>query len=130
MLFVDLKLHLGLNLLRILWGKMSLYAEYLQERTEDFILENDKGFVTWRYLNERQVYLIDIYVVPEFRRSQVATTLADYVASIAKNTGRTELFGTVVPSAKGSNASLKVLWDYGMILYKAEPNLIVMRKDI
>jgi|SRR6185312_14068650 len=109
---------------------MSLYADYLSERTDDYILENEKGFITWRYLNETQVYIVDLFVKKEFRRGSVASKLADHVVSIAKNTGRTELLGTVVPSTKGSNDSLRVLWGYGMALHAAEPNLIIMKKDI
>ena len=109
---------------------MSLYAEYLQERTDDQILENDKGFITWRYLNDYQVYIIDIFVKKEFRQKKVAVMLADYVCSIAKNLGYKEVIGTIVPSTKGANASLRVLWGYGMKLHAAKENLIIMKKEL
>lgn len=108
----------------------SLYAEYLAERTSDQILENDQGFITWRFINEKQVYIVDIFVRKNFRTAQVATKLADYVCSIAKNLGYKEVIGTVVPSTKGANASLRVLWGYGMTLHSAQPDLIIMKKDI
>lgn len=108
----------------------SLYAEYLQERTDDQILENDKGFITWRYLNAKQVYIVDIFVRKKFRNQDIASKLADYVCSIAKNLGYKEVLGTVCPSAKGSNYSLRVLWGYGMSLCSADKDIIVMKKEL
>lgn len=108
----------------------SLYAQYLLERTHDKIVEIPEGFATFRFLNEKQCYLIDIFILPEFRKSGIATKLADKIAEIAKQKGCTELLGTVCPSAKGSNASLKVLWSYGMTLESSDRNMIVMKKEI
>lgn len=109
---------------------MSLYAEYLRERTEDHIFEDDRGFVTWRYLNDRQVYIIDIYVKPEYRQKGKASSYAQYVIERAKWSGCTELLGTVVPSTKGSTTSLKVLLSFGMKLKESKDNLIILSKDI
>jgi GNAT superfamily N-acetyltransferase len=110
--------------------KMSLYAEYLTERTNDEILETEEGFITWRYLNEAQVYIVDLYVKPEYREKKYATSLAAAVIDEAKKKGCTEMLGTVVPSAKGSHTSLKVLIFYGMTLKSASNDLIIMRKEL
>lgn len=109
---------------------MSLYLEYLTERTSDSIIETALGFVTYRYLNETQVYIVDIYVRPEFRKAGVCSALADQVVKEAKVKGRAELIGTVQPSAKNSTASLKVLLGYGMILQSASQDCIIFKKDI
>lgn len=108
----------------------SLYADYLLERTHDLILETSEGFATYRFLNEKQVYIIDIFVLPVFRKSRIASHIADEIVKIAKEKGCTELIGTVCPSAKGSNASLRVLWGYGFVLDSADKDLIIMKKEI
>lgn len=110
---------------------MSLYADYLFERTNDKIIESPSGFVTYRYINEgRSVYIIDIYTIPKEREKKVASLLADMVAKEAKELGAVEMLGTVVPSAKGSTASLKVLLGYGFQLQIATNDVIVFRKDL
>jgi ribosomal protein S18 acetylase RimI-like enzyme len=109
---------------------MSLYAQYLMERTDDGIIETEKGFVTYRFINKDQCYIIDIYVAVAHRKSNIATELADRVVSIARTRGCKEIIGTVVPSTKGSNTSLMVLWGYGMKLDSADKNLIIMKKEI
>ena len=110
---------------------MSMYAEYLKERTKDQILEDQGGFATYRYLDDgKTVYIVDIYTVPEARDRGHAAALANRIATEAKERGCTSMIGTVVPSTNGSTASLKVLLAYGMSLDNAGLDYIVMRKDI
>lgn len=108
---------------------MSLYAEYLKERTDDLILEEPTGFATYRYLGT-SVYIIDIYTVKESRNSGMAAAMADKIVAEAKEKGCNELLGTVIPTAKGSSVSMDVLRAYGMKLKSSENNLIIFRKDI
>ena len=110
---------------------MSFYADYLKERTEDRIIETKVGFATYRFpADGKTVYIIDIYVAPDHRKQGVASSIADQVVAIAKQRGCTRLLGTVVPSNKGSTASLKVLLGYGMWLQSSTADLIVFEKDI
>ena len=109
---------------------MSLYSSYLLERTNDRILETESGFASYRYISEKTVYIIDIYVVPEMRKSGLASTFANAIAAEAKAKGCVEMLGTVNPTAKNSTASLQVLFAYGMKLHSSSENVIVCKKDI
>lgn len=109
---------------------MSLYADYLLERTNDRIIETSEGFATYRFVNEKSVYIVDIYIKPEFREKHFAASLADEIVKIAKTKGCTELIGSIVPSTKGSTRNLKVLLGYGMTLNNAQNDFIVFRKEI
>lgn len=110
---------------------MSLYSEYLKERTTDEIIESGSGFATYRYINGgKSVYIIDIFTSPGLRQRGIASDLANSIAAMAKEKGCTEMIGSIVPSAKGSTAGLKVLLAYGMTLQSAGPDYIFMRKDI
>lgn len=108
----------------------SLYAKYLVERTNDLIIECEQGFATYRYLNKDQVYVIDIFILPEFRKQKYASTLANFICEEARAKGCTEMIGSVVPSCKGGNESLLTLIGYGMELSGASDNLIVFKKRI
>ncbi len=109
---------------------MSFYAEYLKEKTNDQILETDIGFATYRFVDEKTVYIVDIYVAPDFRRSGKASIMADGVVDIAKKRGCTTLIGSVVPSNKGSTDSVKVLFGYGMKLKSSGVDFILFEKEI
>lgn len=108
---------------------MSLFAEYIKERTDKDILENDKGFATYYFIND-SCYIEDIYVKPEFRQSGEASNLANEIVKIAKDKQCNRLIGSVVPSAKGSTSSLKVLLAYGFQLDSSLNDFIVMSKVI
>lgn len=107
-----------------------MYAKYLGERTDTLIIEFPDGFATYRYLNEKQVYIVDIYVEPESRKIGTASLMADIICDDAKKLGRSELIGTVDVTSKGAKASLAVLFAYGMDLVSCNNNLIVLKKDI
>lgn len=110
---------------------MSMYADYLRERTTDEIVETDKGFATYRYLPEdRAVYIVDLYVAPEHRKQGVASTIADEIVKCAKLIGYAKLIGSVMPSAKGSTASMDVLRAYGMKLKSSGVDFIIFEKEI
>lgn len=109
---------------------MSLYADYLKERTTDFILETDEGFATYRYLSENKVYIIDLYVAPPYRKLGHAAHLADRICALAKSKGCTKLIGTVLISANGSNDSVKVLLAYGMTIISGHDGVIIFEKEI
>lgn len=107
----------------------SLYAEYLEEITDDHILETDKGFATYRFMGET-VYVVDIFVLPQFRKDNVATDLADIIGDLARGRGCKEMMGTVRPTNKKSTDSLRVLLGYGMKLSHIAGELIVFRKEL
>ena len=110
---------------------MSLYADYLTERTDDKILEREFGFVTYRHMPEQlQTYIIDIYIKPDLRGSLFGTSLADEVVKEARSLGHTKIIGSVVPTSKNSTESLKALLAYGMRLQSSGQNYIIMEKDI
>ncbi len=107
---------------------MSLYSKYLRERTNDQIIDKQYGFATYRYV-DKSVYIVDIFVDPDFRNTHLATEMADEIVKEAKEKGCTELLGSVVPSTKNSTISLKVLLGYGMTLHAASNDFIVFKKE-
>lgn len=112
---------------------MSMYGDYIKERLGDEILESEYGFATYRYIDKaggKAVYIIDIYVIPEFRQSGEAARLADRIAGIAKGRGCNEMIGTVLTSAKTATDSVKVLLAYGMGLKSSTSEALIFAKTI
>lgn len=108
---------------------MSLYADYLKERTSLEVIEEPYGFVTY-YLNGNECYLQDIYIIPSERKNHKARSLADRVSEIAKEKGCTILVGSVSVLAKNPEASLLVLISYGMKLHSLANDLIIFKKEL
>lgn len=108
---------------------MSLYADYLRERSFTEILEKDYGFATYELAGD-ECYIKDLYVIPSKRKEGLASEMANEISQIAKEKGCKYLTGSVCPSAKGSDASLQILSAYGMKLHSSRENLIIFKKDI
>lgn len=107
----------------------SMYKKYVEERTNKSVLENESGFAVYSFTIDT-VYIEEIFVSDEFRKSGRAVKMADEICEIAKSKGIKKVFGSVCPSAKGSTASLKVLLAYGMRLETATNDFIIMSKEI
>ena len=108
---------------------MSLYANYIQERTDKLILEDERGFAVYSW-QAGAVYLEDIYVLPDYRKTGVAAEFADKICQLALEKGIHKLLGSCVPTAKGSTESMKVLIAYGMKLDSCAVNFILFSKEI
>lgn len=91
---------------------MSLFADYKKEREGKEAIEVDNGFVTYKVYGD-SVYIEDIFVSKEQRRTGLASQLADMVVIEAKKQGCLKLLGTVDPGAIGASDSLKALMAYG-----------------
>lgn len=107
---------------------MSLYAEYIKEREGRDIIEDERGFASYTFIND-SVYIQEIYVRPKFRKEGVAAQYADTIATIAKSKGYSKMIGSVCPSAQGATESLKVLLAYGFKLQSSESNFIWFVKE-
>lgn len=108
---------------------LSLQAQYAKEREGRDTLELEGGFATY-VINKAECYIVDIYVLPEWRRSGLAKTLLDAVSKEASTQGCKYILGSVCPSANGATVSLKAMLHYGFELVKAENNMIWFTKEI
>ena len=109
---------------------MSLYSEYVKELTSKSVIETDNGFAVYAFPDDKTCYIEDIYIRPDFRKSNEALKIADQIVEIAKKKGCTKLLGSVIPTNANSTASLKVLLAYGMSLDSATTNFILFSKGI
>lgn len=112
---------------------MSMYGDYVRERIGDEIMESHRGFATYRFIQDGEtnaVYIVDIYITPDFRKAKMASELADEICSIARSKGCSRVIGTVSATAKNPTDSIKVLLGYGMEFYKCNSEGIFFKKEI
>lgn len=110
---------------------MSLYADYIKERTHKSIIERPEGFAVFyctQLGDEKACYIEEIYVRPEDRCLKVASAMADLIADGARKQGCKWLLGSVCPEAKGATASVQVLIAYGFELLEISGPLILFKK--
>lgn len=108
---------------------MSLYAQYIKERENKDIVETDKGFATYQIYGD-ECYIADIYIVPEMRKSGLASKLANEIKDLAKKSGCKILTGSVCLDANEAAASMNVLYAYGMKVHLIKGNMIYFSMEI
>lgn len=107
----------------------SHYASYVLERLGKSTIEDDRGFAVYSYIGE-VCYIEEIYVAPEHRSQNVASSYADQISAEARSKGATALLGSVNPKAKNGTTSLKVLLAYGFELDWCDNTTIYLKKVI
>ncbi len=111
---------------------MELFAQYISERLDQGIVDiPGQGFATFQ-ITGFECYIVDIFVIPELRKTGLAKQMADKITQIAKEKGCTTLKGTVQTNTNNSKTSEAVLLAYGMRFEYSLPekSLKVFKKDI
>jgi len=107
----------------------SLYAQYISERASKHIIENEFGFLV--YSIEGQVlYIEDVYVKPEQRRTHLAKQMAEQAIEHAKQMGCKKLLGSVSAIANEKHQSVVTLINYGMKFHTVNGSMVYFIKDI
>lgn len=112
-----------------------MYADYLKETQDKDMLKTEHGFLTYGFncvpgVKGPHVYIEDLYVIPEMRKTHIASTMADRVCSIAKDRGIEFCIGSVSKASKTSDRSCKVLEAYGMRKFSEDSNMHWYVKEI
>lgn len=107
----------------------SLYAQYLEEKTNRKIIETEDGFVTYE-INGPQCWIADIYVIRERRKLGIAMQMCIKVAEIAKEAGCKFILGTVQVENKDATEGLMACLQMGMKLLKAENGTVFLTREI
>lgn len=107
----------------------SLYAQYIKEREEKEIVENEFGFATYKIYGDA-VYIEDIYVVPAMRKTGMAKTIVDQICFYAKEKGAKKVFGSADVTAQGATESIQFLLAFGSAVHSVSGNLIYFSKEI
>lgn len=114
---------------QICYNPASMYSDYLKERENAEILQLEHGFAVVRQLPDC-LYLQDIYVVPEKRKSGYGKHILEIVQQTAKDMGYSKILGSCSPSANGSTVSLKAILACGFMLQSSEKDIIYLVKEI
>ena len=110
---------------------MNMFAAYHKERTGKDVFEvPDQGFAIYSFPTPEQVWIEDIYTVPEARKSGLARQIADEICEVARKRGCREALGSVWAGANGATTSIQVLLAYGMQLSHTEGKLLVFKKGL
>lgn len=108
---------------------MHQLAAYLKEREGFESIVIDGAFAAYR-IDGEDCYIKDIWVNPDLRNRDIASSVADQIAHQAKKSGCKYLTGSVDTTKGDPTASTKVLLAYGFKVFAAVQGGIYFRKDL
>ncbi len=108
---------------------MSLYGEYVKETRGLETVEDERGFATF-LITKEECYIESIYVSPGFRKTKIASQMADEIRSIAKMRGCKYLTGSINLTISSPEASMLAQLAYGFKIVLAQNNVIFLKMEI
>lgn len=108
---------------------MSLYSQYIAERTSFSLIEKPHGFLTYE-LNGDTCFVADIFVIKESRKSGLAMEMCEEMAVIAREFRCKHIVGHVDTTSKTATDSLKFLLAVGMNVLKIEGNFLYLIRKL
>lgn len=110
---------------------MSLYADYIKEREGKLTIETDKGFIVYKhYPSLRQMFICELYIVPNERNSGLGEFFINHVVEIAHDLGCTHIACTVDTDDADWNIKHNVLLSRQYKLVTKDGTLNLYYKDI
>lgn len=106
----------------------TLYKEYIWRRERGQIYETDYGFVTYKVM-EREVFLSDIYVKSEERKSGHARKLVSHLIDIAKVNKIPLVTAKVYLEDKQHQNTLIAAFKIGFQIIQLQPDFIGLALD-
>jgi ribosomal protein S18 acetylase RimI-like enzyme len=106
-----------------------MWLDYIRERMPmKDVIETAEGFVIYYNIEaERAVYIEEIYIKPQFRRSDIGSSL---MRDIIKESVMPYMMGSIDVTTEGTAISLKAMLKQGFEPYRIEGNLMFLRKEL
>lgn len=111
------------------WGNVNYYADYIKERENLDYLEFKEGFLTYR-IEDRECYLANIYVAPEFRGTPAISHFINELSKIAESKNCNFLTANIYLTDHGFNRTLKAALKLAFRVVRAENNSVVIVKKL
>jgi len=110
---------------------MSMYADYVKERTSRSILETEYGFVVFSYEGEDYTLFIhELFVRKESRRRGHGARMIEELILDAGKRGAQQIVGCVDPRALNADESMKIILAYGLKPYGIHGEFVAFGRKI
>jgi len=108
----------------------SHYAMYVEEiEIGSFVEEYEWGFFKYQVATDN-LYIADLYVIPERRRSGLAVDVANYLQDKARELGLKYITTTVATSTTTVTPNLRKYINYGFKVFKSDERFVYMVKEV
>jgi GNAT superfamily N-acetyltransferase len=109
----------------------SMWSLYSAEMGLNYrFIERPEGFISYEVTPTEYVYIVDFYVLPEFRRKGLGLNLLAEVESLARSAGKTYLASSISVAAATVTESMKAHLAVGFVPFAADGGKIWFQRKI
>jgi GNAT superfamily N-acetyltransferase len=110
---------------------VAMFSEYVRERSgADVLFDPGKGWATWKLTDPDEVWIADIFVVPEHRLNGVGRSLVDKIVAAAKEIGAKRIAGAIDTRAANRTDAMRAFLAYGMEFDRIDGVMLRFTKEI
>ena len=106
----------------------TLYAEYIKERMDCDVLENETGFITYRIIGQ-ECFIADMYVPARLRTAGKGRSLVGELEEIAKLKGCKFISATIYLKDGGASNTLTAALLVGFRVIAADQGVLTIIKE-
>ena len=108
-----------------------MWADYIKEQYGKHTLVREHGFATYFIVpGTSVVYIEDIYVAPEARKTGLSTEMEQEIIAWAKSEGCTEVMGSTNLTSPTPEHTLAVAFKKGYKISSVTSDMIYVKKQI
>lgn len=105
--------------------KDTLFAQYIKERLNQEVIENESGFIIYN-INGKSCFLAEMYIKPDSRKSGLFIELLNELKELAVENDCEHITATIHQYDKGATNSLSSAFKYGFKIHQAHNNIITI----
>lgn len=108
---------------------MEMFKEYLKERENKEVIENEYGFLVYKIF-DKECFLADFYIKPAFRKTFVVGDFVSQLEVIAKDNGCECITAQIQIADKGHKVTLSAAFKLGFNIVSSNNNAIIIMKEV
>ena len=108
----------------------SNYGLYMEELEDIDIYEDGRSFMTYKIKDDNELWLYDLFVKKEYRKTGKATELVNLLVNIARECNCKTIVTFTQKTNNGWEISTKALKDYGFVVDGIKDTTIFLKLEV
>ena len=106
-----------------------MYSQYVKEREGVETVELETGFYSYK-LEDSCLFIVDLFVLPEFRSKKVGSEYGEQLEAIAKKNGKNVILCAASLAAKNSEDAINFILSNGYKIINVTLSEIYFKKEL
>jgi len=107
----------------------SFYAQYVEEREGAITIENDKGFISYKFDGD-YLFIVDLFIAKPYRRTKAGSQFGKQIEAIARLNGKIGIMCTAANNALNYKEAVQFIKSNGYKIISGTDEQTYFIKDL